>query len=126
MAKTSRMPARRSISEQITLAVLHVASTFSTTAPRCVLRPTGLGGEDSFVALEVWRVHRPVRGPVHGYKCSLAFVVRGVGAAGAARRESVHGDVGVLVTAGVLDRTEDGVEFPYNVVHVDFTLGKAA
>jgi predicted transcriptional regulator len=40
--------------------------------------------------------------------------------------KSVHGDVGVLVSAGVLDKTEDGVEFPYDAVHVDFTLNKAA
>ena len=40
--------------------------------------------------------------------------------------KSVHGDVAVLVNAGVLDKTEDGVEFPYDAVHVDFTLKKAA
>lgn len=38
--------------------------------------------------------------------------------------KSVHGDVSVLLSAGVLDRTEDGVEFPYDAVHVDFTLKK--
>ncbi len=40
--------------------------------------------------------------------------------------KSVHGDVAVLVTAGVLDKTDDGVEFPYDAAHVDFTLTKAA
>jgi predicted transcriptional regulator len=40
--------------------------------------------------------------------------------------KSVHGDVGVLVSAGVLDRTEDGVEFPYDAIHVDFMLKKVA
>jgi len=35
-------------------------------------------GEDRFVDLKVWRVPRPVRGSVHRYKYSLAFVVRGV------------------------------------------------
>ena len=40
--------------------------------------------------------------------------------------KSVHGDVGVLVSAGVLDKTEDGVEFPYDAVHVDFMLKKVA
>ena len=40
--------------------------------------------------------------------------------------KSVHGDIGVLVSAGVLDKTESGIEFPYDAVHVDFTLEKAA
>ena len=40
--------------------------------------------------------------------------------------KSVHGDAGVLVAAGVLDKTDDGIEFPYDAVHVDFTLEKAA
>jgi predicted transcriptional regulator len=40
--------------------------------------------------------------------------------------KAVHGDVQVLIRAGVLDRTEDGIVFPYDAVHVDFTLTKAA
>ncbi len=40
--------------------------------------------------------------------------------------KSVHVDVTALVKAGVLDQSPDGVEFPFDAVHVDFTLGKAA
>ena len=40
--------------------------------------------------------------------------------------KAVHGDIHALINAGVLDRTEGGVEFPYDAVHVDFTLTKAA
>jgi predicted transcriptional regulator len=41
--------------------------------------------------------------------------------------KAVHGDVHALLDAGVLDRTEQGlVIFPYDAVHVDFTLTKAA
>ncbi|HEX7760795.1 MAG TPA: transcriptional regulator [Caulobacteraceae bacterium] len=40
--------------------------------------------------------------------------------------KAVHGDVQALINAGVLDRTEEGVEFPYDAVHVDFMLTKAA
>ncbi|WP_039889227.1 transcriptional regulator [Acidiphilium sp. PM] len=41
--------------------------------------------------------------------------------------KAVHGDVQALLTAGVLDRTDSGrVVFPYDAVHVDFTLHKAA
>ena len=38
---------------------------------------------------------------------------------------AVHSDVTALVNAGVLRRTAGGVEFPYDAIHVDFTL-KAA
>lgn len=40
---------------------------------------------------------------------------------------AVHSDVHALLNCGVLDKTEDGkIEFPYDAVHVDFTLTKAA
>ena len=38
----------------------------------------------------------------------------------------VHADVQALLRAGVLDKTEQGrADFPYDTIHVDFTL-KAA
>ncbi len=40
--------------------------------------------------------------------------------------KAVHGDVHALINAGVLDRTDNGVVFPYDAVHVDFTLRKVA
>ena len=41
--------------------------------------------------------------------------------------KAVHGDVQALVVAGVLDRADSGrVIFPYDAVHVDFTVRKAA
>ena len=41
--------------------------------------------------------------------------------------KAVHGDIHAMLDAGVLDRTDDGrVIFPYDAVHVDFTLTKAA
>jgi predicted transcriptional regulator len=40
--------------------------------------------------------------------------------------KAVHGDVMALIDAGVIDRTDDGIEFPYDAVHVDFMLTKAA
>ena len=37
--------------------------------------------------------------------------------------KAVHSDVQALLKAGVLDRTGDGhITFPYDAVHVDFTL----
>jgi predicted transcriptional regulator len=40
--------------------------------------------------------------------------------------KAVHGDVMALIQAGVLDRGDGGVVFPYDAVHVDFTLSRAA
>jgi predicted transcriptional regulator len=40
--------------------------------------------------------------------------------------KAVHGDVHALIGAGALDRTSSGVVFPYDAVHVDFTLRKVA
>lgn len=39
--------------------------------------------------------------------------------------KAVHGDVQALIQAGVIDRTDDGIVFPYDAIHVDFLL-KAA
>lgn len=40
--------------------------------------------------------------------------------------KAVHGDVQALLGAGVIDRTGEGIQFPYDAVHVDFMLTKAA
>jgi predicted transcriptional regulator len=40
--------------------------------------------------------------------------------------KAVHGDVTALLQAGILDQAEAGVAFPYDAVHVDFTLTRAA
>jgi predicted transcriptional regulator len=40
--------------------------------------------------------------------------------------KAVHGDVQALILAGVIDRVEGGVVFPYDAVHVDFMLTTAA
>jgi predicted transcriptional regulator len=41
--------------------------------------------------------------------------------------KAVHGDAHALLDAGVLEHTDDGrVVFPYDAVHVDFTLHKTA
>ncbi|PZQ45417.1 MAG: transcriptional regulator [Rhodovulum sulfidophilum] len=40
--------------------------------------------------------------------------------------KAVHRDVTTLVNAGVIDRSERGVEFPYDGIRFDFDLGVAA
>jgi predicted transcriptional regulator len=36
--------------------------------------------------------------------------------------KAVHSDVHGLLNAGVLEKTDDGVVFPYDAVHIDVTL----
>jgi predicted transcriptional regulator len=41
--------------------------------------------------------------------------------------KAVHGDIHALIGAGVVEQAEGGgVVFPYDAVHVDFTLTRAA
>lgn len=39
--------------------------------------------------------------------------------------KAVHGDIHALMDAGLVDKTEAGVIFPYDAVHVDFMLNAA-
>lgn len=40
--------------------------------------------------------------------------------------QAVHRDVTTLVNAGVIDRTEKGIEFPYDNIHFEFDVSAAA
>lgn len=41
--------------------------------------------------------------------------------------KAVHGDAHALLNAGILEHTEDGrIIFPFDAIHVDFTLTSAA
>jgi predicted transcriptional regulator len=82
----------------------------------------------SFLSVEqMWKVLSPKRAMIleamsgHG-PMSIREVARRV------QRDvkAVHGDVTALINAGVLDRQDGLVVFPYDGVHVDFMLGKAA
>ena len=85
------------------------------------------GAHITFATLEsLWKVLAPNR-------MALVRALTGAGVVSireAARRvnrdvRAVHSDVTALINAGLLNRTEDGIEFPYEAVHVDFVL-KAA
>lgn len=39
--------------------------------------------------------------------------------------KAVHGDIAALLKAGVINRTEAGIEFPYEAVKVEFMLRAA-
>ena len=81
----------------------------------------------SFPSVELlWKVLAPNR-------MALVRELTGAGVVSireAARRvnrdvRAVHSDVTALIDAGLINRTENGIEFPYEAVHVDFML-KAA
>ncbi len=85
------------------------------------------GAHISFPTVELlWKVLAPNR-------MALVRALTGAGVVSireAARRvnrdvRAVHSDVTALINAGLLKRSEDGIEFPYEAVHVDFVL-KAA
>lgn len=40
--------------------------------------------------------------------------------------QAVHRDVTTLINAGVVDRTDAGVEFPYDRIHFDYDVSVAA
>lgn len=40
--------------------------------------------------------------------------------------QAVHRDVTTLVNAGVINRTEDGIEFPYDRIHFEYDVSAAA
>lgn len=39
--------------------------------------------------------------------------------------KAVHGDIHALLNAGLLQKTEAGIVFPYHAIHVDFMLEAA-
>ncbi len=87
------------------------------------------GAHISFVSVELlWQT-------MTGKRWELLKVMTGQGAMSireAARRvgrdvKSVHSDVHALLDAGILDRTDKGqIVFPFDAVHVDFTLTAVA
>ena len=85
------------------------------------------GAHISFPTVELlWKVLAPNR-------MALVRALTGAGVVSireAARRvnrdvRAVHSDLTALINAGLLNRTANGIEFPYEAVHVDFIL-KAA
>jgi predicted transcriptional regulator len=86
------------------------------------------GSRISFLSVEqMWKTLSPKR-------TDLLRVMTGQGTLSireVARRagrdvKAVHGDITALVKAGVIERQDGGVVFPYDGVRVDFVLGMAA
>ena len=112
----------------MTTVTLSVASRDDVTArARAAFDGEGQGARISFASAELpWRT-------LNAKRWELLRAMTGQDAMSireAARRvgrdvKAVHGDVQVLIGAGVIDRTSDGIVFPYDAIHVDFLL-KAA
>jgi predicted transcriptional regulator len=86
------------------------------------------GGFISFPSLELlWKVISPRRWEMLRAMAGAGpLAIRAIARLMDRDVKTVHGDVHALLSAGVLDRTDDGqVLFPYDAVHVDFVL-KAA
>jgi predicted transcriptional regulator len=85
------------------------------------------GAQISFASVELlWKVITPKRWEIlRAVTGSGPVAIREV--ARRVRRDvkSVHGDISALLKAGVLDRSEGGVIFPYDELHVDFVLRAA-
>lgn len=71
---------------------------------------------------------------ISGHRWELLKMMTGAGAMSireASRRlgrdiKAVHGDMSVLLKAGILHKTDDGqIEFPFDAIHVDFLLQAA-
>ena len=71
---------------------------------------------------------------ISGHRGELLKMMTGAGAISireASRRlgrdiKAVHGDMSVLLKAGILHKTDDGqIEFPFDAIHVDFLLQAA-
>ena len=86
------------------------------------------GNHISFLTIEqMWKTLNPKRADIIRAMTgqgvlSIREVARRVGR----DVKAVHGDVTALIKAGVVQRQDGKVVFPYDGVHVDFVLGKAA
>lgn len=82
----------------------------------------------SFTSIELlWKVLTAKRWEIlHAMTGQGELAIREVARRVGRDVKAVHGDVVALLHAGVLERSDAGVVFPYDAVHVDFTLGKAA
>ena len=110
--------------------VLEVRSLSDTLDDAAEAMESGRGEHDeriSFATPELlWRVLTAKRWQILKTLCgagpiSIRETARRVGR----DVKAVHGDVTALLEAGILDRGEDGIEFPFDTVKVEFQLRAA-
>jgi predicted transcriptional regulator len=110
----------------VTLGIASVEATKRRMA--AAFRGEEQGAFISFASFELlWKVLTAKRWEIlHAMTGQGGLTIREVGRRVSRDVKAVHGDVVALIHAGVLERSGDGVVFPYDAVHVDFTLRKAA
>lgn len=75
----------------------------------------------------LWRVLAPNRMEIMRAMCGAGpLAIREIARRVGRDVKGVHTDVHALLVAGVIDRTEEGFLFPFNAIHVDFTVDAAA
>ena len=110
----------------ITIDVRSLADTLAASA-------AAMNGGKAAAPRFSFATHELLWATLTAKRWEILKALTGVGAVSireAARRvgrdvKAVHGDVQALLGCGLLNKTEAGVEFPYDAVHVDFML-KAA
>lgn len=83
----------------------------------------------SFASIELlWRAMTPRRWEIlRTMTGQEPMSVRGIARAVERDLKITHGDVHALLDAGILEKTDNGrIVFPYDAVHVDFTIMRAA
>lgn len=111
----------------VTLGVSSIEDTKRQMA--AALRGEKVGAFISFATVELlWKVLTAKRWDIlRAMTGQGEMTIREIGRRVGRDVKAVHGDVQALLVAGVLDRADSGrVIFPYDAVHVDFTLHKAA
>jgi predicted transcriptional regulator len=113
---------------EVTIGIQSLAGAKARLAEAMRGKAQGRGARIDFATPELlWRVLAPNR---------LAILRAMNGAGPLALREiarrvgrdvkGVHTDVHALLQAGILDRVDEGFVFPFDAVHIDFTLKVAA
>lgn len=102
-------------------------SSFEDTVERArrAFKGVAQGERISFETVEdLWKVLREIiRAMAGGGPMSIRAAARLVGH----DVKTIHGDVQALLRAHILEKDGDGqIEFPYDAVHVDFVITKAA
>ena len=110
----------------VTLGVSSVEATQQRVA--AAFQGDAQGAFISFTSIELlWKVLTVKRWEIlHAMTGQGELAIREVARRVGRDVKAVHGDVTALIQAGVLERSDAGVSFPYEAVHVDFTLRRAA
>ena len=106
----------------VTIRVSPIEETFEGIA--AAFRSEAQGSFISFVSVELmWRVLTPRRWEILRAMAGQGpLTIRALAKRVARDIKVVHGDVKALTMAGVIDKTKRGVAFPYDAIHVDFTV----